>query len=166
MVAGIHYYCIPETESRHGRKGPVSAGVLDESAVDSLSLWASSVVHQLCRVRSKRLGCKDRLLCFFFQRLVGIELKEYSRSSLWFATQSKKVDKLAVRRRAASGVVRGPDMQLRRAERGEGYASQDAQRADGNVQLVDTGPPRNKANNKGVSLEERDRLFEAKGETL
>lgn len=58
-------------------------------------------------------------------------------------------------------------MQLRRAERGEGYASQDAQRAEGrNVQLVDTGPPRNKANNKGVSLEERDWLFEAKGETL
>lgn len=66
----------------------------------------------------------------------------------------KKADKLTVRRRAASGVVRGPDMQLRRAERGEGYASQGAQRA----KLVDTGLPRNKASNKGDSLEERDWL--------
>ncbi len=56
VVAGIHYYCIPETESRHGRKGPVSDGALDESAVDSLSLWASRVVHRLCRARWRRLG--------------------------------------------------------------------------------------------------------------
>lgn len=68
VVAGAHYCCIPETESQHGRKRPVSAGALDESAVDSLSLWASKVVHRLCRARSRGLlgGKRYSLLFFFF----------------------------------------------------------------------------------------------------